>query len=272
MKMLILVTVSVLATIVSIPAMRMLVGLSRLTRTNFQGKQIPCGFGFAVVIAMVPTYITMLLVRGVDLRVVLFGFTLTAFGTLGLLDDIYGTREAGGFLGHFGLLKKGRVSTGLIKAVVGGLLGLAVGGFVSGFRLTDTLINALLITLFANLLNLLDLRPGRAVSCYWIGMLVLLLVKHEKSQVWVSLLPTFLPTAVITTLDRSAKVMIGDAGSNALGALLGLSIACEASLVSKIIIIVLVSGIHAYSEVRSISRLIERHRALRSVDRLLGVR
>lgn len=270
--MLILLTVSMLATIASIPAMRMLVGLSRLTRTNFQGKQIPCGFGFAVVMAAVPVYITMLLVRGLDFRAVLFGFTLMAFGTLGLFDDIYGTREAGGFVGHLGLLKKGRVSTGLIKAVVGGLLGLVVGGFVSGFALADTLINGLLITLFANLLNLLDLRPGRAVSCYWIGVLVLLLARHEKSQIWLSLLPTFLPAAVITALDRSAKVMIGDAGSNALGALLGLSIACEASLISKIIMIVLVSGIHVYSEAHSISELIERHRALRSVDRLLGVR
>lgn len=272
MKMLILLTVSMLATVASIPAMLVLVSRSRLNRANFQGKQIPCGFGFAVIIAAVPAYITMLLIHGVDVRAVLFGFTLTAFGTLGLLDDIYGTREAGGFLGHFGLLKKGRVSTGLIKAIVGGLLGLVIGGFVGGFTLADTVINGLLITLSANMLNLLDLRPGRAVSCYWIGILVLLLVKHEESQIWVSLLPTFLPVAVITALDRSAKVMMGDAGSNALGALLGLSIAYEAGLVSKIVIILLVLGIHAYSEAYSISELIERHRALRRIDRLLGVR
>ncbi|OFX16735.1 MAG: hypothetical protein A2Z18_04040 [Armatimonadetes bacterium RBG_16_58_9] len=65
--------------------------------------------------------------------------------------------------------------------------------------------------------------------------------------------------------------MMGDAGANALGAALGLTVALDAPVL-MLPAIALMIAIHAYSERNSISDLIERNRVLRSIDRRLGVR
>jgi UDP-N-acetylmuramyl pentapeptide phosphotransferase/UDP-N-acetylglucosamine-1-phosphate transferase len=71
--------------------------------------------------------------------------------------------------------------------------------------------------------------------------------------------------------DSRGKAMMGDSGSNSLGAALGLTIALSAP---KWIIpaIIWFATVHVYSEKRSISELIERNRVLRAIDRKLGVR
>jgi UDP-N-acetylmuramyl pentapeptide phosphotransferase/UDP-N-acetylglucosamine-1-phosphate transferase len=197
---------------------------------------------------------------------------IVGFGLLGLIDDIYGTREAGGFSGHIGLLRKGRVSTGLIKAVVGGLLGLFLGFAAAGFRPVPGIINGFLIALCANLLNLLDLRPGRAVSCFWLVLFLLAVTGAVEAGRLVLLLPLLIPAVWVTWLDRSARVMLGDAGSNVLGAVIGLVLAYELGMVWRLVAIVLIAAVHVYSERRSISALIEGNRFLKSVDGLLGER
>jgi UDP-N-acetylmuramyl pentapeptide phosphotransferase/UDP-N-acetylglucosamine-1-phosphate transferase len=268
----ILLGLSIVATIFGFFIMRELVGLWNLKRLNFQGREIPSGFGFFVVLSAVPSYIALLFIFGVNTRTTLFFSALVAFGVIGLLDDIFGSRDVGGFCGHFGLLRKGKVSTGLVKAIGGGLFGFAVGTLVANFRLADSIVNGLLISLCANLLNLLDLRPGRAVFFYWFGVLALLVITRERFEIAKNLLPTFIPTAVLTVLDRHAKVMIGDSGSNALGALLGLALAYEASFFCKLILVLFMAGVHVYSEKFSISALIESNRMLRAIDRMLGAR
>ena len=88
----------------------------------------------------------------------------------------------------------------------------------------------------------------------------------------ISLMPVLVPAVVLTVLDRSAKVMMGDAGSNVLGGVLGLSMAMTLGLSAKVVVIICLLGVNIYSERRSISGLIESNRVLRGVDRLLGVR
>lgn len=248
-------------TILAMLIMSMLAKGFRLTRRNFRGDSIPTGYGFVLVMAAAP----LLRWERLSLAAVL------GFGILGLIDDIYGTREVGGFRGHIRLLTKGKVSTGLIKAVGGGLVGLSIGAYAAGGDLALGILYGLVICLCANALNLLDLRPGRAVSCWWLGMLALGLVPSARHMV-VHVLPVFIPALWLSVLDRSAKVMLGDAGSNVLGAVLGLAIVMSLGLPAKIAIVILMAAVNIYSEKYSISRLIESNRFLTRLDRLLGKR
>ena len=251
--------------------MRALVRIWRLERKNFKGSLIPGGFGFMLVPAAIPVYAGILFLSP-NSHAWLFITAVVGFGTLGLIDDIFGTREAGGFGGHFGLLKKGKVSTGLLKAVLGGIMSLVLGGIIANFRPAETFLNGIVISLSANLLNLLDLRPGRAVSCFWVGLLATVAVKGGSPSLRHDLIPIIVPAVWLTMLDRSAKVMLGDAGSNLLGAVLGLTIVYSSSLPVKLVLVASMIGVHIFAERYSISKLIESNRILRRVDRLLGER
>jgi len=265
-----------LSIIFTIPAVRVMRAVARawkLERPNFKGKVIPTGFGFLLVLAGVPICAGIALAEGgTSLTGLSLLCAVLGFGVLGLLDDIYGTREVGGFRGHLGLLRQGKISTGLIKAVGGGALGLGLGAMAAGFKPVASVTNGLVISLAANTLNLLDLRPGRAVSCYWAGVLALALIPEWRWALWLILIPILAPVVWLTVMDRSAKVMLGDAGSNVLGALLGLAAAYLVGLPGKAVLILFMVAVHLYAEKYSISELIEGNRLLRSVDRLLGER
>lgn len=259
-------------TALGLPLMRSLAKVWKLERKNFRGDAIPAGFGFLLVIVAVPMYLVMFFMLGIKGATGVFLAAVIGFSGVGLIDDIYGSRDAGGFGGHLGLLRHGKVSTGLIKAVVGGLLAMALAKVAGSHQPIIWLLNGLVIALSANLLNLLDLRPGRAVSCFWACILMLVAVKHGMLLIWSELIPILIPAVALTVLDRSARVMLGDAGSNALGAVVGLALVYSLGLPEKLIVLVLLIGVHAYSEKYSISGLIERNRVLRSLDRLLGER
>src|SRR5207248_2687891 len=53
-----------------------------------------------------------------------------AMGLLGYIDDTYGSRHAGGLLGHARALLRGQVTTGMVKAAGGAATGLAAAYIV----------------------------------------------------------------------------------------------------------------------------------------------
>ena len=83
-------------------------------------------------------------------------------GLFGVLDDRLGGRQHSGFRGHFGALISGQLTTGALKALGIPLLALLAVSMTS-VTILDWLGDALLVALFVNTLNLLDLRPGRAL-------------------------------------------------------------------------------------------------------------
>jgi Glycosyl transferase family 2 len=112
----------------------------------------------------------------------------------GLADDLWSGPERG-FRAH---LRAGR-TTGVLKLVAIPLAGALATRKVSG---------GLLVGLAANFLNQLDTRPGRALKAYLLGALAV----GAPVRVAVLLLP----------YDLRERTMLGDCGSNALGALVGL--------------------------------------------------
>jgi hypothetical protein len=166
------------------------------------------------------------------------GITLVTL--LGFLDDTYGGHQRG-FREH---LRAGR-TTGVLKAVGIPLVGLWRTRSVSG---------ALLFALSANFLNQLDTRPGRCLKAY---VLVALPLGAPLGKA-VLLLP----------YDLRERAMLGDAGSNAFGAMLGLKSVDRLHGWTRWAAIGALAGLNLLGERTSIGRLVERTPVLRELDRL----
>jgi hypothetical protein len=165
---------------------------------------------------------------------------VTLVAALGLADDLWSGPERG-FRAH---LRDGR-TTGVLK-----LLGIPLVGLIATRKLSA----ALLVGLTANVVNQLDTRPGRALKAYLVGAVA---VRAPLGSA-VLLLP----------YDLREKVMLGDAGSNALGAMLGLSSVSRLTGKSRWLAIGALAGLTLLGERRSLGELIEQAPGLRALDRL----
>lgn len=165
---------------------------------------------------------------------------VAAVAAIGLADDLWSGPERG-FRAH---LRAGS-TTGVLK-----LVGIPVVGLLATRRLSG----ALLVGLAANALNQLDTRPGRALKAYVLAALAI---------------DAPLRTAVLLApYDLREMAMLGDAGSNALGALLGLSSVNRFTGRGRVAAIGVLAGLTILGERHSLGGLIERTPVLRELDAL----
>lgn len=218
--------------------------------------------------------------------VIAYVCVMGAMWALGAIDDIWGSREVGGFGGHFRkLLCERKLTTGAVKAIGGGIVSL-VAAYLIRPEVPDrflpccplpipmwarVLMAAATIALATNLLNLFDLRPGRAVAVLFAGLGVTCIVARGRLSAWPLVVAIASIAFIFGIADSRAKAMMGDAGSNSLGAALGLTIVLTAPC-WMLPAIAVMAAVHIYSERHSISALIEGNRVLCAMDRLLGVR
>lgn len=195
---------------------------------------------------------------------------LLGIAFLGFLDDALGRGEAAatprGWRGHWAALRAGSLSTGAIKAI--GALALAAY-VVSGRGLEDWryVADVALLILATNLFNLLDLRPGRAEK----GLV--LLGAGLCLGAWtfepLELLGIFVgPVLVGAWLTLREKAMLGDTGSNLIGAIAGVWLLTVLSGNARLVALAVVLALTIYGELRSISKTIDRVPPLRWLDSL----
>jgi UDP-GlcNAc:undecaprenyl-phosphate/decaprenyl-phosphate GlcNAc-1-phosphate transferase len=189
---------------------------------------------------------------------------------LGFLDDSLGRGAAAntprGWRGHARALREGRLSTGAIKAI--GALALAAY-VVSGRGLESWryVADVLLLILATNLFNLLDLRPGRAEK----GLVLLGggLCLGAWTFAPVELLGIFVgPVLVGAWFTLRERAMLGDTGSNLVGAIAGVWLLTTLGGTGRLIALALVAALTIYGEFRSISETVERVPPLRWLDSL----
>lgn len=192
--------------------------------------------------------------------------TGVVMGTLGLADDVWGDRSAGGFVGHLRMLVRGRVTTGLVKAVGGGLVGLGAA-WLAGHRGWWLLWAGMVVALTANLVNLLDVRPGRALKVWIVGWAAVTASGPAASALVCTSglaggVVAFLP------LDLRERAMLGDAGANLCGGALGAAIVVSVGHTPLVGVLVGLLALTALSEVVSFTKVIEHVPPLRAIDRL----
>jgi hypothetical protein len=159
---------------------------------------------------------------------------------IGFADDAWSGPERG-LRAH---LRAGR-TTGVLKLVGIPLVGLLRTRSISG---------ALIVGLSANFLNQLDTRPGRALKAYLLGATAV----GAPRGLAVLLLP----------YDLREMGMLGDSGSNGLGAVLGLYSVNQFTGRGRWVAIGALAGLTLLGEARSLGELIERTPVLRDLDSL----
>jgi hypothetical protein len=168
------------------------------------------------------------------------GPAVAGIAAFGLADDLWSGPERG-FRAH---LRSGS-TTGVLK-----LLGIPLVGLLATRRLSG----ALLVGLAANAVNQLDTRPGRALKAY----LAAAVAVDAPIGIAVLLLP----------YDLREMAMLGDAGSNALGGLLGLKSVERLTERGRWVAIGALAGLTLLGERTSIGAWIERTPGVAWIDRL----
>jgi hypothetical protein len=228
-----------------------------LGRSNFRGMTVSLVAGPVAVLVLVAG---ALVAGGRAGRAA----ALAAFvaGLAGVYDDLRGDATARGLAGHLRALACGTVTSGALKILLVGLGGLAAAVVLHGVT-PRALPAAVLVAGTANLLNLFDLRPGRALKVALLVALPLLLSRAAPVAALVAgaaagLLPS----------DLRERTMLGDGGANALGAALGVALARACSPPYAVAAALAVVALTLASERVSFSRVIDRAGPLRWADRL----
>jgi hypothetical protein len=233
-------------------------------RPNHVGRNIPTSAG----LTLLPIILIMLVGvfvgapgGGEGARLYL-AYSLLA-GLVGFADDGWGGAGERGFSGHLGALLRGRVTTGVLKVMVlgGGALAFGVLQFGAGWR---ALMAAFLLAGCANLANLLDVRPGRALK--FVGSAVALLLFVAPYGAAVAVAGVVGGAVALFYFDLRGRIMLGDAGAAIWGAVLGyLAVASGPGLVWWVAGVAIL-GLTAVAEFSSISRVIEEVGVLRRFD------
>jgi len=303
-------------------------GAGTWTRTNHRGEQLTLLEGPALTVGSVAV---SALGPGLPPRVrAALAVAGTGAAAFGGYDDLAGSGSRRGFRGHLGALAKGEITTGAVK-----LGGIGAAGLVSAALLgggpADVAVNAGLVAGGANLLNLFDLRPGRALKVALASGTLLAAgarrgpARHgaatrpgtgvtagpgttagpgpaggsattagpgmvagpgaaigpgaaagpgaalEPGSRPGALLAVAAPLGAAIALlpeDLGERAMLGDAGANALGAMLGVAAAASLSRPARLALLAAIAGLTAASEVVSFTAVIERTPALRWLDML----
>jgi UDP-GlcNAc:undecaprenyl-phosphate GlcNAc-1-phosphate transferase len=247
-----------------------------LVRTNYRGAQLAFPLGAVLATAALVALAPLAFLNDrADLDLLSPGLRqwmpyLLGVAFLGFLDDSLGRGEAvgtpRGWRGHARALRQGSLSTGAIKAL--GALALAAY-VVSGRGLESWryIADVVLLILATNLFNLLDLRPGRAEK--GLALLGLGLCVGAWTFAPIELLGIFVgPILVGAAFTLRERAMLGDTGSNLLGAVGGVWLLTTLGEDGRLIALVVVAGLTIYGELRSISAMIESVPPLRWLDSL----
>jgi UDP-N-acetylmuramyl pentapeptide phosphotransferase/UDP-N-acetylglucosamine-1-phosphate transferase len=238
-------------------------------RTNVSGRRVPAVLGgpHAIAALFVLALLQMTAALGwgaartneTGLAVAVVIVVMVLAGTF---DDLRGNESARGFTGHLRAAASLSVTGGVVKLASGAVAGLAAGLLVAdGAAIVEI---ALLVALTANLVNLMDRAPGRAGK---LSLAVAVPLVALGPPGWVVAAAGLLGAlAGCLSLDLSERAMLGDAGANPLGAVLGLGLGVTLESTGRIAAIVVLVVLNAASERWSFSRAIERVGWLRALD------
>jgi hypothetical protein len=233
-------------------------------RQNFAGRNIPTSAGLTflpIILIMLMVSVAGLLSLGAG-GVWYLAYSLLA-ALVGFADDSWGGAGARGFAGHLGTLSEGRLSTGLLKAVLLGSGAIIFGVLVfgGGWR---AFVAALLLAGCANLANLFDVRPGRAFKFLGVPVVLLLFLAPQGAVLAVAGVAG--GAIALFYFDLRGRIMLGDAGAAIWGAVLGYLVVTSGPGAVWWVAGVATLGLTAVAEVSSISWVIEEVGTLRRLD------
>ncbi|MEX0789940.1 MAG: hypothetical protein WD178_04110 [Actinomycetota bacterium] len=253
--------------------------IRRLRIDNYRGARVSVVGGLVIAVTLVltegVTRLAGVMMPGEDAYLgdagsrVHVGTMILALGffALGFLDDLAGDGASKGFRGHLKALLGGEVTTGAIKAFGGLGLAFVAAMWWEDWFLPTAVLDALVIALAANFINLLDLRPGRAAKGFLILWVLAAVAGRNTNYLPVS---AAVAAAVVAWLpaDLREKGTLGDAGANMIGAVLGAGFVAASSVPGRLAVLALLVVVTLASERVSFTKVIEGAAPLRWLDRL----
>lgn len=245
----------------------------RLMRTNVSGRRVPAVLGGPLTVAGLTALACVALVAALgwdparlgEVGVAAAAVVVVMYGA-GSWDDKRGDERPRGFRGHLEALRGGRLTGGIFKIAAGALAGLAAAALLFADDSGAALSTAALVALGANTINLFDRAPGRA------GKVVALLATPLMAlgDVRWAIAAAGLLGALFACLplDLEERAMLGDAGANPLGALLGLGLALSLDGAARGAAVVVLVALNLASERWSFSTVIAKQRWLHRFDQL----
>ncbi len=259
--------VTFLVTFVFLPYLTFMLRSAGAVRKNFMGENIPAGIGIVFIPSIIAGIAVMLFLDEADKKLLLLNLMgITVIGFAGIVDDLLGNRDTLGFKGHMKSLFEGTLTTGGFKALMGGLTASVISLFISQ-TVVQWILNALIIALFTNMLNLMDLRPGRAIKFFFLVWGVSLAAGMGSAYCYL-LFPLTGSILAYMPVDFKGKGMMGDVGSNILGISMGIYFSLAAGITAKGWTAAALILIHLFAEKYSFTDLINRNRLLRFIDGL----
>jgi UDP-GlcNAc:undecaprenyl-phosphate/decaprenyl-phosphate GlcNAc-1-phosphate transferase len=241
---------------------------SRWIRTNHAGATVTLAEGpIAVVALLVGAGVDRLLDES-GRRSLAVAVAGVGSGMVGAYDDLYGTTQAKGLRGHLRALRSGELTSGMIKVLGVGCSAATAAALIQRgrpgcpkpmCRVLDGLVDTALIAATANLINLFDLRPGRAAK------VVILL---GTGLFGFGAAPAVGAAAGSLPTDLAARSMLGDCGANALGAAAGTAAAQSLPRRFRLLALGAVVALNLASERVSFTEVIEGTPLLRRLDQL----
>lgn len=246
-----------------------------LQRPNHRGRYVATGAGVLLALAVlvveggraVAAAAGVGSVEGPGPARALVLAAILGFAGLGFLDDVLGGDVERGWRAHLGALAAGRLSAGGVKLLGGGALALALASATGPGGLFRLAADGALVAFAANLGNAFDRAPGRAIKVGVVAWVPLALVAGN-GPVGVALGPPVGAALGLLPEDLGERLMLGDAGANALGAVLGVGALLTLGPGARTAVVVALAALNLAADLISFSRVIDKTPVLRHLDRL----
>lgn len=271
-----------LAVKVSLPHLARLLCKQGIIKENYRREPIPAALGLVFPLTLPLLFLVQL---GLELfygpapginRGAFFAFLFltTGFGLLGLADDLLKNDAEKGFRQHLKALYEGELTSGGLKAIFGFAFSLVFGigvWLTTGGSWWMVFPSVLVAALAPNIVNLFDLRPGRAAKVFLAAM-VLLMVKSYLEKGLNSTLflgaPVLGGVAAYLPSDLKGRAMLGDTGANFLGGIIGGLVVLDGDPVFTGLTLVLFIFLQLLAEKISFTKFIEKNRFLKFLDEM----
>jgi UDP-GlcNAc:undecaprenyl-phosphate GlcNAc-1-phosphate transferase len=241
----------------------------RLLGVNIRGRRVPIVLGLAAEVGTIAGTLAGIAIAGEGAAG--RGQALWILGATGLvvaaglLDDLVsGTPR--GLRGHGRELLRGRVTPGMVKLLAAVAAGIVVVVALPSRATWEMTFGVVLVAGCANVWNGLDVVPGRALKAFLVFALALVAIipRGGDALVLAALIGGVL---AVGAFDLRERAMLGDAGANLLGIVLGAHLYAILPPVGVVVAAAVTVGLNAAAETITLSRLIEETPPLRWIDR-----
>lgn len=242
-----------------------------LVSTNVNQREVPVVLGFGVLFGTIAGAFALMFSISVTndpaierVAATLVIVVVAVMFAAGLFDDLRGDEKARGFRGHMSSASVGSLTGGLVKIVAGGIAGAIAAIPAEGLGHKTEVF--LLVALTANLFNLLDRAPGRALKVAFLFFVPLMVFAPAGLAVGMAGLAGAL--VAVGPADLRERAMLGDAGANPIGAVVGLALAYSLDDPFRLLVLLVIGALNVMSERVSFSRVVDSTPWLKALDQI----